>query len=52
MNQDRNFLWQQEIDRKLASLTLAQVNAALRKYVDPARMTTVIARDEAKVRKP
>ena len=52
MNQDRNFLWQQELDHKLASLTLAQVNAALRKYVDPARMTTVIARDEAKVRKP
>lgn len=52
MNQDRSFLWQQEIDGKLAGLTLAQVNAALRKYVDPARMTVVMARDEAKARKP
>ncbi len=52
MNLDRSFLWQQQLDLKLADLTLAQVNAALRKYIDPARMTVVIARDEAKSKQP
>jgi zinc protease len=52
MNLDRSFLWQQQLDLKLADLTLAQLNAAVRKYIDPARMTVVIARDEAKASQP
>jgi zinc protease len=52
MNLDRSFLWQQQLDLKLADLTLAQLNAAVRKYIDPARMTVVIARDEAKAKQP
>ncbi|MDR6583560.1 insulinase family protein [Herbaspirillum sp. BH-1] len=50
MNLDRSFLWQQQLDLKLADLTLAQLNAAVRKYLDPARMTVVIARDEVKAK--
>lgn len=52
MNLNRSFLWQQQLDLKLADLTLAQLNAAVRKYIDPARMTVVIARDEAKASQP
>ncbi|NUU01988.1 insulinase family protein [Herbaspirillum robiniae] len=48
MNLDRDFLWQQQLDLKIADLTLEQINAAARKYFDPARMSVVIARDEAK----
>ncbi|AYR25669.1 M16 family metallopeptidase [Herbaspirillum rubrisubalbicans] len=48
LNLDRSFLWQQQLDLKLADLTLAQLNAAVRKYIDPARMTVVMARDAAK----
>lgn len=48
LNLDRTFAWQQQLDLKIADLTLEQVNAAARKYFDPARMTVAIARDEAK----
>jgi zinc protease len=33
----RDFTWAQRLDDALAKLTLAQVNAALRKYIDPSR---------------
>ena len=48
LNLDRNFDWQQQLDLKIADLTLAQLNAATRAHLDPANMTVVIARDEAK----
>ncbi|MBP0597714.1 insulinase family protein [Herbaspirillum sp. LeCh32-8] len=48
LNLERSFVWQQQLDLKIADLTLEQVNAALRKYIDPAKMSVVIARDEAK----
>lgn len=45
---DRTYLWQQQLDLKIADLTLEQLNAAARKYFDPAKMSVVLARDEAK----
>ncbi|WDZ95021.1 pitrilysin family protein [Herbaspirillum sp. WKF16] len=48
LNLGRDFSWQQQLDLKIADLTLDQVNAAARKYFDPAKMSVVIARDEAK----
>ncbi|MFL9922872.1 pitrilysin family protein [Herbaspirillum lusitanum] len=45
---DRDFLWQQQMDERIAALTLAQVNTALRRHIDPARISVAIARDEVK----
>jgi zinc protease len=44
----RTYSWSKEFEAKLQAATLAQVNAAFRKYIDPARMSVVIAGDEAK----
>jgi len=41
----RTFAYAGEVDAKLAALTLAQVNAALRKYLDPARFVIGVAGD-------
>jgi zinc protease len=37
----RTLAWDQQMDAKLAAVTLAQVNAAFRKYIDPARIAIV-----------
>ncbi|EJN09376.1 pitrilysin family protein [Herbaspirillum sp. YR522] len=50
LNLGRTYTWQQQLDLKIADLTLAQVNAAARKYFDPARMSVVIARDGNKAK--
>jgi zinc protease len=41
----RTFEWSKEFERKVMALTPAQVAAALRKYVDPAKLTIVKAGD-------
>lgn len=41
----RTFAYAGEIDAKLAALTLDQVNAALRKHLDPARLVIGVAGD-------
>ena len=41
----RTFAWDAELDRKVQALTGEQVLAAMRKYIDPAKMTTVKAGD-------
>jgi len=41
----RTFDWSKEFERKVTALTPAQVSAALRKYVDPAKLTVVKAGD-------
>ena len=41
----RTFEWSKEFERKVMALTPAQVSAALRKYVDPAKLTVVKAGD-------
>jgi zinc protease len=41
----RTFAWDIELESKLASLTPAEVNAALRKYIDPAKVSLVMAGD-------
>jgi zinc protease len=45
---DRSFAWSAAYEAKLRALTLSQVNAAFRKYVDPAQLSVVIAGDQAK----
>ena len=41
----RTFAWDIEFEAKIAALTPAQVNAALRKHIDPARLSVVVAGD-------
>jgi zinc protease len=40
---NRTFAWSQQLEQKLAATTLAQVNAAWRKAIDPARLSVVTA---------
>jgi len=41
----RTFAWDAELESRIAALTPAQVNAALAKYIDPAKLSLVIAGD-------
>ncbi len=47
----RTFAWSKQFEERIVALTPDQVNAALRKYVDPAKMTIVKAGDFAKAPK-
>ncbi|MGZ5598402.1 MAG: M16 family metallopeptidase [Usitatibacter sp.] len=44
----RTFQWSKEFDQKIRALTAADVSNALRKYVDPSKVTVVKAGDFAK----
>ena len=41
----RTFAWDIDFENKIAALTPAQLNAALRKHIDPARLSVVVAGD-------
>jgi zinc protease len=41
----RTFAWDVALENKIASLTPAEVHAALKKYIDPARLAIVMAGD-------
>jgi zinc protease len=41
----RTFAWDIDLERKIAALTPAQVSAALRKHIDPAKLSLVMAGD-------
>ncbi len=47
----KTFAWSRQFEDKIAALTPEQVSAALRKYVDPAKITIIKAGDFAKVAK-
>ena len=44
----RTFAWDQAIEDKIRALTPAQVNAAWRQAVDPAKLSVVLAGDQSK----
>jgi zinc protease len=44
----RTMQWDAQFEQKVAALTLDEVNAALRKWIDPARITIIKAGDFAK----
>lgn len=48
---DKTFVWSKQFEDKLSALTPEQVTAALRKYIDPAKITIIKAGDFAKVAK-
>jgi zinc protease len=41
----RTFAWDAEFEARIAALTAEQVNAALRRHIDPARLSVVVAGD-------
>jgi zinc protease len=41
----RDFGWDVEFEKRIAALTTDEVNAALRRHVDPARLSVVAAGD-------
>jgi len=45
---NRTFAWDIDLEKKIAALTGEQINAALRKYVDPAKLSIIKAGDFAK----
>lgn len=47
---DRDFMWSKQHEDRLKALTVEQVNAAFRKYVDPAKLAVVVAGDESKAK--
>lgn len=47
---DRSYAWAAQLDQRIAALTLAQVNDALRRRILPDKMSVVIARDERKAK--
>ena len=47
---NRSFAWSKAFDDKLNALSAAQVNAAFRKAIDPAKLTVVLAGDQAKAK--
>jgi zinc protease len=44
----RTFAFSKQFEDRLRALTVEQVNAAFRKYLDPARLTFVVAGDSRK----
>ena len=48
MDLGRTFAFSKQFEERLRTVTVDQVNAAFRKYIDPARMTFVIAGDAKK----
>jgi zinc protease len=48
MDTGRDFKWSAESDKKVAALTVEQVNAALRKYLQPQNFSSVAAGDFSK----
>ena len=45
----RTYAWSKDFEAKISALTLAQVNAAFRKAIDPAKLTVITAGDTAKI---
>jgi len=48
---DRTFAFDAELERKIQAVTVAEMNAAWRKYIDPAKVTIVKAGDFAGAKK-
>lgn len=46
----RTYTWSKDYETKLKAATLAQVNAAFRKYIDPNKLSVAVAGDEAKAK--
>jgi zinc protease len=50
LDHQRTFAWSQAMDDKIKALTLEQVNAAVRKTIDPSKLTIFMAGDQSKMK--
>jgi len=48
---NRTLAWDADLEKKVAALTPEQITAAMRRYIDPAKMTIIKAGDFAKAAK-
>jgi zinc protease len=48
----RTLAWDEEFERKIAALTPEQINAAMRKHIDPSKITIIKSGDFAKAAAP
>jgi len=48
MDLGRTFAFSRQLEDRVRALTVAQLNDAVRRYLDPARLTIVIAGDAGK----
>ncbi|MDT7806216.1 MAG: zinc protease [Acidobacteriota bacterium] len=48
----RTLAWDEELERKIAALTPEQINAAMRKHIDPSRLVIIKSGDFAKAAAP
>ena len=46
----RTYAWSKQFEDKIMALNAAQVNAAFRRAIDPARITAVMAGDQSKLK--
>jgi zinc protease len=46
----RTYAWSKAFEDKVAAVTTAQVNAAMRKAIDPTKISVITAGDEAKIK--
>ena len=49
---DRTMMWDADLEKKIMALTPTQINAAMKKHVDPSKFVYVKAGDFEKVAKP
>ncbi|SDH09899.1 MULTISPECIES: pitrilysin family protein [unclassified Duganella] len=49
---NRTYAWSKDYETKLKAATLAQVNAAFRKAIDPGKLSIAVAGDQAKANAP
>ncbi|MBI1226186.1 MAG: insulinase family protein [Bacteroidetes bacterium] len=49
---DRTMMWDADLEKKIMALTPAQINAAMKKYIDPTKFVYVKAGDFEKAAKP
>ncbi|HEY7546452.1 MAG TPA: pitrilysin family protein, partial [Blastocatellia bacterium] len=47
---NRTLAWDEEFEKKIAALTPEQINAAMRRWIDPAKITIIKAGDFAKAK--
>ncbi len=52
LNIDRTMMWDAALEEKIKKLTPAQINAAMKKHIDPAKFVIVKAGDFEKAAKP
>jgi zinc protease len=49
---DRTLMWDAKLEEQIMALTVAQINAAVKKHIDPAKLVVVKAGDYEKAGKP